>query len=88
MSEHNLIEREPAAAGAAMTAAKPPILFDQSQALVAKIECLINEPLITYWNSRSGSICDSDVLGLYGVLRSGCRCSSSPTAAPARLRCA
>jgi hypothetical protein len=69
MLEHNLIEREPAAAGAAMTAAKPPILFDQSQALVAKIECLINEPLITYWNSRSGSICESDVLGLYGVLR-------------------
>ncbi|PPQ40831.1 SDH family Clp fold serine proteinase [Rhodopila globiformis] len=69
MAEHNLIEREPVASGAAITALKPPILFAQSQALVAKIEALINEPLITYWNSCSGSICDSDVLGLYGVLR-------------------
>src|SRR3954451_1498737 len=68
-AEHNLIEREPAAAGAAMTALKPPILFAQTQVLIASIESLINEPLITYWNSRSGSICDSDVLGLYGVLR-------------------
>ncbi|MFL5251871.1 MAG: SDH family Clp fold serine proteinase [Rhodopila sp.] len=69
MSEHKLIELGPPAPGAATTALRPPILLDQTQVLIAKIESLINEPLITYWNSRSGSICDSDVLGLYGVLR-------------------
>jgi ClpP class serine protease len=69
MADHNLIEREPAAASVAITALTPPILFAQSQILITKIESLINEPLITYWNSCSGSISDNDVLGLYGVLR-------------------
>ena len=69
MAEQNLIEREPAPAGLPAASLKPPVLFSQSQHLIAEIEALIGEPLITYWNSASGSICDNDVLGLYGVLR-------------------
>ncbi|HEX2941991.1 MAG TPA: hypothetical protein VHO91_13160, partial [Rhodopila sp.] len=68
MTEQNLIER-PVASSGNPSALKPPILFSQSQRLIAEIESIIDSPLITYWNSASGSICDNDVLGLYGVLR-------------------
>jgi Serine dehydrogenase proteinase len=30
----------------------------------------LEEPVLTYWNSQNGSICDNDVVGLYGILRS------------------
>ena len=66
-TEQNLIERS--SVGATAVSLRPPVLFDQTQRLIAEIEGLINEPLITYWNSASGAICDNDVLGLYGVLR-------------------
>jgi hypothetical protein len=69
MAEQNLIEREASSAGMPPVSTKPPILFSQTQSLIGQIEGMINEPLITYWNSASGSICDNDVLGLYGVLR-------------------
>ena len=48
----------------------PPILFEKTQAILAQIEERLGEPLVTYWNSPSGSICGNDVVGLYGVLRS------------------
>jgi hypothetical protein len=69
MDEQNLIVREPSAAGSIVTPSKPPVLFKHTQRLVNEIETIINEPLVTYWNSASGSICNNDVLGLYGVLR-------------------
>jgi hypothetical protein len=69
MAEQNLLDRAPAATFPSAVSLKPPVLFSQTQRLVAEIESLIGEPLITYWNSASGAICDNDVLGLYGVLR-------------------
>ncbi|HYZ21727.1 MAG TPA: hypothetical protein VE690_06175 [Rhodopila sp.] len=68
MSEQNLIERTDAPTGKP-SALRPPILFSQTQRLITEIEAMVDGPLITYWNSASGSICDNDVLGLYGVLR-------------------
>jgi hypothetical protein len=64
MMELNLVEREPAAAGATVRPLKPPMLFHQTQSLIEQIESLTGGPLITYWNSRGGSITDSDVLPL------------------------
>ena len=69
MPEQNLIERAPSPSGASAPRLKPPVLFSHTQRLIGEIEALVEEPLITYWNSASGSICDNDVLGLYGVLR-------------------
>lgn len=68
-TEQNLIERDAAPASSTAASVKPPVLFSQTQGLIQEIEALIDQPLITYWNSASGSICDNDVLGLYGVLR-------------------
>jgi hypothetical protein len=47
----------------------PPVLFDKTQRLIAEIEGAIGEPLVTYWNSTNGSVCNNDVIGLYGLLK-------------------
>src|SRR5688572_13286516 len=47
---------------------KPPVLFDRTQQLFGIIEKKLGCPLITYWTSPSGSVCDNDVLALYEVL--------------------
>ncbi|HUK53795.1 MAG TPA: hypothetical protein VL099_10950 [Candidatus Binatia bacterium] len=52
------------------TAKNPPVLFVKTQAVIRKIEARLDEPVLTYWNSQNGSICDNDVVGLYGILRS------------------
>jgi hypothetical protein len=49
---------------------QPPILFHRTQAILAQMAALLDEPVITYWNSTAGSICSNDVVGLYAVLQS------------------
>jgi len=48
----------------------PPILFEKTQSVIRQIESKLGQPLLTYWNSPNGSICDNDVIGLYGILQS------------------
>lgn len=48
---------------------KPPELFEKTQKVVAQIEKTIGQPLITYWNSPSGSVCNNDVVGFYELLQ-------------------
>lgn len=48
---------------------KPPVLFEQTQQMIGRIEQRLGAPLLVYWNSGSGSVCDSDVIGLYELLR-------------------
>lgn len=48
---------------------KPPVLFDQTQKLLKSINRSLDGPLLTYWSSEKGSICDNDVQALYEVLR-------------------
>jgi hypothetical protein len=48
----------------------PPILFHKTQKVIRQIEERIGSRLITYWNSPDGRICNNDVTGLYGILRS------------------
>jgi hypothetical protein len=48
----------------------PPVLFARTQEVIRAIESKLGERLLTYWNSPNGSICNNDVTGLYGVLRS------------------
>lgn len=48
---------------------RPPILFTKTQAIIRRIERHIGGPFIAYWNSNSGSVCENDVIGLYGLLR-------------------
>lgn len=49
---------------------KPPVLFSQTQKIIARIEELLQGSLLTYWNGPSGSICQNDVVGFFELLRS------------------
>lgn len=48
---------------------EPPVLFERTQPVIERIQELLGEPFLTYWNSSKGSICQNDVLGLYGLLQ-------------------
>lgn len=53
-----------------VTPKSPPILFRETQKIISRIESAVGEPFVAYWNSPNGSICNNDVSGLYGILRS------------------
>jgi serine dehydrogenase proteinase len=48
---------------------KPPILFPQTQKLIARIEAKLGGPLLAYWSSANGSVCQDDVV----VMHDHCR---------------
>ena len=48
---------------------QPPLLFDESQGLVDRIEKAYGYKLICYWTSTRGSVCDNDVIALYELLQ-------------------
>src|SRR5512142_3250192 len=48
---------------------QPPLLFDQTQALIAKLERQIGTKLLVYWTSDRGSVCDNDVVALYEIFK-------------------
>ncbi len=65
-----MVEKQDSPPGSAKAPLKnPPILFQKTQKILRQIEAKLQEPFITYWNSPNGSICDTDVSGLYGILR-------------------
>jgi len=51
------------------TATKPPMLIERTQPVLEKLSKVLVEPVITYWNSNKGSICQNDVASLYALLR-------------------
>lgn len=48
---------------------KPPVLFDNTQSIVRRIDASIEGTFLTYWMSEAGSICGNDVQAMYEVLR-------------------
>ena len=48
---------------------RPPVLFDKTQRIHQRISKMLGHTFLAYWNSHSGSVCHSDVLGLWTVLR-------------------
>ncbi len=47
---------------------QPPVLFDRTQELIAKLEGHLGGPLVTYWNNPRGEVCHNDVLAFYELL--------------------
>ncbi len=47
----------------------PPLLFEKTQAAIARIQRRVDGVFITYWTSTSGSVCDNDVMALHDILR-------------------
>ena len=50
---------------------KPPILFDQTQKIIARIEKKLGGPFLAYWSSANGSVCQDDVVVMYDHCRNG-----------------
>lgn len=50
-------------------APKPPVLMERTQPVIERLAAALGEPVLTYWNSTKGSICQNDVIGLYALLR-------------------
>jgi hypothetical protein len=48
----------------------PPILYDKTQAVVARVQRRVQGTFLGYWTSPSGSVCDNDVMALHEILRS------------------
>ncbi len=47
----------------------PPVLFAESQKLIARLEAELGMPLLSYWSSTNGSVCQDDVVVLYELCR-------------------
>jgi hypothetical protein len=47
----------------------PPLLFDKTQAAIARIQRRVRGRILTYWTSTSGSVCDNDVMALHDILQ-------------------
>ncbi|HEX8990247.1 MAG TPA: ATP-dependent Clp protease proteolytic subunit [Anaerolineales bacterium] len=48
---------------------QPPLLFEQTQSLIVKLERQIRSKLLVYWTSDRGSVCDNDVVALYEIFK-------------------
>ena len=46
----------------------PPLLFDATQRVIARIQRNVDGAFLTYWTSTSGSVCDNDVMALHELL--------------------
>lgn len=51
------------------TAKKPAILFEETQAIVTRLQKRLDATFISFWNSVQGSICHNDVVVLHQLLR-------------------
>ncbi|GAB4579818.1 MAG: hypothetical protein Fur0022_25570 [Anaerolineales bacterium] len=48
---------------------QPPVLFNKTQAILAKISDYLGNPFIAYWNNPKGSVCHNDVVALYEIVQ-------------------
>jgi hypothetical protein len=47
----------------------PPLLFERTQKMLARIQPRISGSFMTYWTSTSGSVCDNDVMAMHELLQ-------------------
>ena len=47
---------------------QPPVLFNKTQVLLAKIAASLGGAILTYWNGRHGGVSQNDVLAMYETL--------------------
>ena len=47
----------------------PPLLYDETQKVLARIVRKVEGTFLTYWTSTSGSVCDNDVMAMHDLLQ-------------------
>ncbi|MEM1441618.1 MAG: hypothetical protein AAGF67_04715 [Verrucomicrobiota bacterium] len=57
-------------------AKEPPILVDQTQACLAKLEKALGGTVVTYWNNPRGSVCHNDVVAFFETLQNVDKCET------------
>ena len=58
------------AQGEAPKIKQPPVLFDQTQAIVQELCKELGGPVLSYWNNPRGEVCHNDLVALYAILES------------------
>lgn len=69
MSEPSNEAGHPAGDATAKSVAPPPLRFAESQKLISEISAHTGHPVIAYWTSVDGSVCNNDVIALHSVLQ-------------------
>lgn len=47
---------------------QPPVLYNETQSIIKKIEKQLDGTFISYWNNSKGSVCQNDVIAFYELL--------------------
>jgi hypothetical protein len=47
---------------------RPPVKFEETQAILEKLSTLLAAPVISYWNNPRGSVCHNDVIAIYKMV--------------------
>ena len=47
---------------------QPPVLFGETQSVIAELAEILGGPVVTYWNNPRGSVCSNDVVALNEIL--------------------
>src|SRR5262245_10014566 len=47
----------------------PPLLYEKTQEVLARIRRRVKGTFLSYWTSTSGSVCDNDVMAMHEILR-------------------
>ena len=48
---------------------QPPVLFDQTQERIQRVEAILGKKLIVYWTSYNGGVCNNDVIALHNLFQ-------------------
>lgn len=48
---------------------QPPVLFKETQQTISRLESILGMPLVVYWNSFNGSVCQNDVMAFYELFK-------------------
>lgn len=48
---------------------QPPILFEKTQAIIKRLNKILDATIVTYFNNPRGSVCHDDVVALYELLQ-------------------
>ncbi len=48
---------------------QPPLLFDQTQSIIQRLEGITKKKILCYWTSSRGSVCNNDVVALHEIFK-------------------
>jgi hypothetical protein len=62
------VDAKPSSAARKRRVKQPPILFEKTQRLLARLDTTLSAPVVSYWNNPRGAVCHNDVVAIYEIL--------------------